>query len=153
VRLAPRLALVAAVTLAVVGAGFAIDATLDDAAGADDGVLGPGVVTVEVGIHHSVFSIDELRVARGTLVRFVVDNDDPIHHELIVGDESVHLRHRTGEEIVHPPVPGEVSVGPGERALTMYEFDEAGVVTFACHLPRHFEYGMHGEIEVVPSPR
>ena len=53
-------------------------------------VLGPGLVTVDVGIHYSKFSFSTLRVRAGTLVRFVVHNNDPIHHEFIVGDRAVH---------------------------------------------------------------
>ncbi len=146
-----RLAAITVALLAGVAAttiGYALD---DPVAAEDDTVLGPGVVTVEVGIHYSRFSIDELRVHPGTLLRFVVRNDDPINHELIIGDESVHRRHRTGSERVHPPVPGEVSVAPAETALTFFRFDEPGSIEFACHLVGHYDYGMHGSIEVVTT--
>ncbi len=126
------------------------------AAGADDGPepLGPGLVTVRVTTHYSEFSeeLDDLAVYEGTLVRFVVVNSDPIHHELIIGDDAVHARHAKGHEKSHPPVPGEVSVDPGETGLTTYLFDTPGEVRFACHLPRHLEYGMVGDITVVPVP-
>jgi uncharacterized cupredoxin-like copper-binding protein len=122
-----------------------------DAAGSEEDALGPGVVRVEVGIEHSRFDLEPLRVQEGTLVEFVVDNGDPIDHELVVGDDAVHRRHADGTERRHPPVPGEVSVGPGDRALTFYEFGEAGTVVYACHLPGHVAYGMQGTIEVVPS--
>jgi uncharacterized cupredoxin-like copper-binding protein len=111
-------------------------------------LLGPGVVTVEVGIHHSRFSIDDLRVRPGTLVRFVVTNDDPIHHEFIVGGDDVHAANEAGHEAFHPPVPGEVGVDPGETALTVYRFDDPGKVLFACHLPGHLAYGMKGYVTV-----
>lgn len=123
--------------------GFAID---DGSSEAD--VLGPGEVTVELGIEHSRFSFDRLEVREGSIVRFVVRNSDPINHELIVGDDDVHRRHRDGTEAVHPPVPGEVSVGPNAAASTIYEFDEPGTVVFACHLPGHLAYGMRGEVTV-----
>lgn len=129
----------------VTASGYAADA----GAGQDD-VLGPGVVTVEMGIHHSRFEVGALRVREGTLVRFVVRNDDPIDHELVVGDAEVHRRHASGTERRHPPVPGEVSVAPGETALTFLELTEPGTVVYACHLPGHEAYGMRGEIEVVP---
>ena len=32
--------------------------------------------------------------------------------------------------------------------MTFYEFNEAGTFTFACHLPRHLEFGMVGEVVV-----
>ena len=111
-------------------------------------VVGPGVVTVTVGIEHSHFSVDRLQVRPGTLVRFVVHNHDPIGHELIVGDAAVHARHEDGREATHPPVPGEVSVRPGETAVTSYLFDDPGRMLYACHLPGHFAYGMKGWVTV-----
>ena len=126
-------------------AGYAIDAG-SPPAGAD--VLGPGEVSVELGIEHSRFSFDRLQVRPGTTVRFQVRNTDPIAHELIIGDEEDHNRHATGTEAFHPPVPGEVSVGPHETGLTTYTFDEPGTVVFACHLPGHLSYGMQGAVVV-----
>jgi uncharacterized cupredoxin-like copper-binding protein len=111
--------------------------------------LGPGEVTIELGVEHSLFTTDELRVYEGTRVRFVLDNGDPINHELIMGDAAVHARHASGTEMKHAPIPGEVSVSPNDRAVTTFRFDEPGTVEFACHLPGHYEYGMHGTIEVV----
>ncbi len=119
-------------------------------AGASDthAALGPGLVTVPVDIEHSRFGFEALRVRAGTLVRFVVHNADPINHELVIGDEAVHARHSRGNETSHPPVPGEVSVGPGETGVTTFAFDEPATVTFACHLRGHVAYGMIGEITI-----
>lgn len=138
----------AALVVAIVatGTGYIVDGATS---GADETALGPGIVTIEIGIEHSRFSIDDLTVRAGTLVRFVVTNDDPIAHELIVGGDDVHALHTAGTESFHPPVPGEVSVLPGETGLTFYGFDEARTFDFVCHLPRHAEYGMVGEIHVV----
>ena len=141
-----RLAAALLVGAAVAAAGYAIDASGDE-----QPILGPGVVTVEVGIDHSRFDLGTLRVQEGTLVRFVVRNDDPIDHELVVGDAAVHRRHAAGSERRHPPVPGEVSIAPGDTAMTFYEFSEPGSVTYACHLPGHVAYGMAGTIEVLPA--
>jgi uncharacterized cupredoxin-like copper-binding protein len=136
-----------AVSVAAAGgvAGYALDA-----GGAHPGgdVLGPGEVTVELGIEHSRFSFDRLEVRPGTTVRFEVRNTDPIAHELIVGDHGVHRRHATGTEAFHPPVPGELSVGPHEAGSTTFTFDAPGTVVFACHLPGHLDYGMVGDIVI-----
>ena len=126
-------------------------------AAADDGdapepeALGPGTVTVLVDIEHSRFLPSSLRVVAGTEVRFVVSNDDPISHELIMGPPDVHARHQNGTEAKHDPKPGEISLAPDEQGVTTYVFDEPGVVEIACHLPGHYEYGMRGEIEVVEA--
>jgi uncharacterized cupredoxin-like copper-binding protein len=143
-------AVVALVALLTTVCGYAI------AAGAGDGPQprGPGIVTVRVTTHYSQFSkvLDDLHVYKGTVVRFVVVNDDPIHHELIVGPSAVHAEHEKGSEAFHPPVPGEVSVDPNATGETFYRFDSAGTVEYACHLPGHYAFGMHGEITVDPLP-
>lgn len=111
--------------------------------------LGPEPVTVIVDVEHSRFLPSELRVVEGTEVRFVLRNGDPINHELIVGSPDVHERHRHGTEPEHEARDGELSVGPDGQGVTSYVFDEPGVVEMACHLPGHYAFGMHGEIEVV----
>jgi uncharacterized cupredoxin-like copper-binding protein len=107
-------------------------------------------VTVVIDIEYSRFDPSSLRVVEGTTVRFVVSNHDPISHEFIVGPPDVQRRHENGTEAKHAPKPGEVSVGPDEQAVTTYLFETPGIVEMACHLPGHYAYGMHGEIEVVP---
>jgi uncharacterized cupredoxin-like copper-binding protein len=147
VRRAGAVALVFAVTAGATAMGYLVDATQAEATPP----LGPGLVRLEVDMSYSRFSIPaDLTVHEGTLVEFVVTNTDPINHELIIGDESVHARHENGHEPFHPPVPGEVSVGPDERGLTTYLFDEPGTVRYVCHLAGHAAYGMEGEITVVP---
>ena len=143
----PAAALAVTVLVAASGTGAARLLAGDPSSPA----IGPGDVTVEMDIEHSLFTPSELRVVEGTRVRFVVVNGDPIAHELIVGPEDVHARHRSGTEAQHPSIPGEVSVGATGTAVTTYRFDEPGTFEFACHLPGHYEYGMHGAVEVVPG--
>jgi uncharacterized cupredoxin-like copper-binding protein len=140
-----RVGLALLVAGATLVGGYAINT---DAHAAPVTALGPGLVTVDVGIHYSRFSFSKLRVRTGTLVRFLVHNDDPIHHEFIVGDASVHLRHQQGSEATHPPVPGEVSVAPNDVGETFYRFDQPGRFEFACHLPGHLAFGMSGWVTV-----
>ena len=136
---------------ATVTAGGYAYAELSDHDGTPAGALGPGDVTIRVDVHHSLFDPDELRILEGTRVRFVLVNGDPIGHELITGGPEVHLRHAQGTEAEHPSIPGEVSVGPNRTAITTFTFDEPGTYEFACHLPGHYEHGMHGDIEVVEA--
>jgi uncharacterized cupredoxin-like copper-binding protein len=144
------LAVLASLTVAVTttAAGY----ILDDGNPAAAEALGPGAVTVLVDIEHSRFEPSYVRVAAGTEVHFVVSNDDPINHELIVGPADVHARHRDGTEPHHEPRNGELSVGPDEQAVTSYVFDEPGTVEMACHLPGHYAFGMRGTVEVVAVP-
>lgn len=138
-----------AVAVAVSAGGYAVAAS--DEADAGD-VLGPGTTTVTITIRDSRYHPARIRVWEGTQVRFVVRNEDPIAHELVVGPESVHTRHTTGTEPAHPPVPGEVSLGPGQTGATVYEFDRPSSLRTVCHLPRHEDHGMVGGVEVLPRP-
>jgi uncharacterized cupredoxin-like copper-binding protein len=131
---------------AVVAGGYGLDAAVAGASGGR--VVGPGLVTVTVDIRYSHFRLDAPRVRTGTLVRFVVRNHDPINHEFVVGPPAVHAAHAHGTERTHPPVPGEVSVGPDATGETVYRFDRTGTVEYACHLPGHLAFGMVGEITV-----
>jgi uncharacterized cupredoxin-like copper-binding protein len=106
--------------------------------------------TIELRIHHSRFLPSRLSVPADTHVRFVVRNEDPIAHELIIGNRSVHVRHERGTEASHPARPGEVSVEAGAAATTTFAFTTAGETEFACHLPGHYPYGMRGVVTVTP---
>jgi uncharacterized cupredoxin-like copper-binding protein len=108
--------------------------------------------TVVVTMHHSRFQPARLQVAPGERVRFVLRNTDPIDHEFILGDEGVQRRHEAGRQRQHHgEVPGERSVPAGQEAATTYAFPAAPAgltLTFACHLPGHYAYGMHGTVRV-----
>jgi uncharacterized cupredoxin-like copper-binding protein len=150
-----RIAAIAALAVIVGGVGLLLADLGPGAASAArperSSVLGPGSVTVKIRIDRSSFSPNRINVRQHTLVRFVLVNHDPIGHEFIIGGPDVHARHENGSEATHPPVPGEVSIPPGETAATTYELHEPGVVEFACHLPGHFQYGMVGSVVVVPQ--
>jgi uncharacterized cupredoxin-like copper-binding protein len=128
----------------VTRARWVLAAALVAAAGACGG---DGIRTVEIGIRHSRFTPSELAVGTGETVRFVLRNDDPIHHEFILGDAEVQRIHEVGEE-PHHARPGEVSVPAGETAVTTYRFGEPGALLFGCHLPGHWSYGMRGTVRI-----
>jgi uncharacterized cupredoxin-like copper-binding protein len=108
--------------------------------------------TVVVTMHHSRFEPASIRVDPGQRVRFVLRNTDPIDHEFILGDAAVQRRHEQGRQRQHHgDVPGERSVPAGQEAATTYAFPaslDGQVLEFACHLPGHYAYGMHGTVRV-----
>lgn len=104
--------------------------------------------TVTLDVHYSKFSASTVTVPRGVPVRFVVRNDDPIAHELIVGDRALQERHEKGTEPAHADRPGEVSAPAGETVETTVTFDRPGTAYFACHLPGHYAYGMRGIVHI-----
>jgi uncharacterized cupredoxin-like copper-binding protein len=106
--------------------------------------------TIAITINHSRFTPAVFQVSAGTTVTFVVRNDDPIAHELIVGNEVVQAVHETGSERHHGAKPGEISIPSDEERSTTYEFDQPGRVLLGCHLPGHYDYGMRGHVDVMP---
>jgi uncharacterized cupredoxin-like copper-binding protein len=136
--LATVLVLVAAAALAVRAAGSA----------AGDGPDRTVIMTM----HHSRFEPALVRVEPGERVRFLLRNTDPIDHEFILGDDDVQRRHEAGRQRQHHgEVPGERSVPAGQEATTTYTFPagvDGQVLQFACHLPGHHAYGMHGTVRV-----
>jgi uncharacterized cupredoxin-like copper-binding protein len=103
---------------------------------------------VELTIHNSHFDKTFVTVQRGAEVEYVVHNRDPIAHELIIGPADVQLRHELGTEPLHGLRPGEVSVLAGSTAFTTYRVTTNKPVQFACHLPGHYAYGMHGRVRL-----
>jgi uncharacterized cupredoxin-like copper-binding protein len=147
VNIVSRVAVAASLGVAATGVGYIVDAA--GASGNSAQPLGPGTAIIELDINHSKFDRTSIEVYSGTLVRIVLHNNDPIRHEFVVGPPEVHARHATGTEAVHPPIPGEVTIDPGETAETVYVFDTPGNLEFVCHLPLHAEYGMRGTVKVV----
>ena len=109
----------------------------------------PRPATVVVTAHWSHWDVGHLRFRAGQRVTFVVRNTDPIDHEFIVGDRATQNRHEAGTDAHHDgSVPGEVSVPAESQVTTTVTFDRRGSFEFACHIPGHYAYGMHGEIAV-----
>jgi uncharacterized cupredoxin-like copper-binding protein len=101
--------------------------------------------TVNVTIHFSHFDVSSIPVSPGETVRFVIHNEDPIDHEFIVGDRYVQRIHENGTEPSHGAKPGEVTVPAGGTVETTYTFPTTPEhIEFACHLPGHYAFGMHG---------
>jgi uncharacterized cupredoxin-like copper-binding protein len=104
--------------------------------------------TIAVNINHSRFNPNDYEFEAGSAVRFVIHNGDPIDHEFILGDQDVQDRHENGTEKKHGAISGEVSIPAGETRTTTYTFSTPEDLIIGCHLPRHFEYGMHAGVTV-----
>jgi uncharacterized cupredoxin-like copper-binding protein len=112
----------------------------------------PGALVVEIDIHFSHFTPEQVHVPAGRPVTFVLRNEDPIDHEWIVGDAAVHERHRTGTEPSHGARPTEQSIPALSEVRTTITFDAPGPEQYICHLPGHEAYGMVGTVIVDPPP-
>jgi len=137
------------VKLRVAAAAVALTLLVGAAAASRGAAARANAGTVHITIHYSSFAPDSLEVDPGETVRFVIRNTDPIDHEFILGDEHVQLVHEEGTEAHHAPRPGEVSVPAGETVVTTYTFPETpGELIFGCHLPCHYDFGMHGSVAI-----
>ena len=106
----------------------------------------PSQQTVEVVLRHSKFEPGTISVRAGVPVTFVLKNLDPIDHEWIVGDASLHERHRAGTEPVHEGRANEVTVPAMSERRTTLTFPAGAKLGIVCHLPGHERYGMVGTL-------
>jgi uncharacterized cupredoxin-like copper-binding protein len=104
---------------------------------------GQRVRTVELTAKWSHYSPAVIRAPRGPRLRIVVRNEDPIEHELIMGDQAVQDSHERGGQS-HHSAPEGISVPPNSVAVTWWRV--TGNTLFACHLPGHWAYGMRGVV-------
>jgi len=131
-------------------AGIAVAVTIAAAVPACTNAQARNAAEVRLTMHWSRFDQGVVTVPRGVPVTFVYTNDDPIAHEVIVGDQAMQLRHEKGTEPAHGDRPNETDVPANSVVTTTITFDEAGTVFFACHLPGHYAYGMRGLVRVTP---
>ncbi|MEP7054199.1 MAG: plastocyanin/azurin family copper-binding protein [Actinomycetota bacterium] len=105
-------------------------------------------LTIDVRMHFSKFLPGSLTVPAGRPIRFVVHNDDFLDHEFIVGDADMQARHEAGTEPHHGARPTEIDVPAGETVSTVVTFERRAGLSYACHAPGHFAYGMFGALTV-----
>jgi uncharacterized cupredoxin-like copper-binding protein len=135
-----RLFLIVGAVLAAVAGGLAFSLV---SSGESDG-------PTTVRIHFSHFSPAVVTATAGEPITLVLQNDDPIEHEWIVGTEDVHERHRTGTEPYHDQIPTEVTIPALQSRTSTVKFAQPGEYAFVCHLPGHEAYGMRGVLRVMP---
>ena len=168
-RLAP--AVVVAVSLAGLSA-CSMSGHGDDAHGSDvhhgseddhhDGAAGrPGEAdrvdrVVAIGMSDAMdYTPETLAVATGETIRFDVSNDGELVHEFVLGTTEEILEHH--ELMLRFPgmeheEPNSVSLKPGMSGQVIWEFGEAGEVSYACLQPGHYEAGMKGVVRVGNQP-
>lgn len=93
-------------------------------------------------------------VMQGETIRFEVINEGQLVHEFVLGTEAEILEHH--EMMKRFPgmeheEPNSVSLASGATGEVIWQFTDAGTVSFACLQPGHFEAGMKGDV-VVDTP-
>jgi uncharacterized cupredoxin-like copper-binding protein len=115
-------------------------------------LVGPGAPTVGTADDPRVvrldmtdslkFNPDQVAVAKGEAIRFVLTNSGLTTHEFQVGP---------ADKVAADDVDGVVVVekdelDAGSTRAVDYTFSGAGPFAFACHMPGHYEAGMKGTI-------
>jgi uncharacterized cupredoxin-like copper-binding protein len=108
--------------------------------------------TVEIDMSDAMrFTPNQLSVKRGETIRFVVKNSGKIRHEFNLGTEAALKEHKSAmlmsRDMVHAEA-NMVTVEPGKTGEVIWQFTDAGKVSFACLQPGHFGAGMKGSILV-----
>ncbi len=91
-----------------------------------------------------LFEPNALSVLQGETITFQITNTGKAEHEFKVGPMKDVFDDLSGT----PEVAG---ITPGTTKTLTYTFSGTGPYAFACHAPGHFENGMIGFVNVVPT--
>lgn len=97
------------------------------------------------------FTPDRIEVRKGETIRFLLQNEGQLRHELVLGEPEALRRHAAMMQMM-PDMqhsgPNMASLAPGERGQLIWKFTRTGIVTFACLQSGHLEAGMRGSVAV-----
>ena len=97
------------------------------------------------------FTPDRIEVRNGETIRFVLQNQGQLRHELVLGEPEALRRHAAMMQMM-PDMqhsgPNMASLAPGESGQLIWKFTRTGTVSFACLQSGHLEAGMRGAVAV-----
>jgi putative spermidine/putrescine transport system substrate-binding protein len=116
------------------------------------GVPGQVSRTITVTMSDNMrFTPDHIEARKGETIRFFLQNEGRMRHELVLGNKDALLRHaammRMMPDMQHSG-PNMASLAPGERGELIWKFTRTGTVSFACLQVGHLEAGMRGAVAV-----
>jgi len=116
------------------------------------GVPGQVSRTIAVTMSDNMrFTPDRIEAHKGETIRFVLQNQGRMRHELVLGDQEALRRHAALMQMM-PDMqhsgPNMASLAPGERGELIWKFTRTGTVSFACLQVGHLEAGMRGAVAV-----
>jgi Uncharacterized copper-binding protein len=91
-----------------------------------------------------LFDPTVVAVQQGETITFRITNTGTAEHEFKVGPMK-----DVFDDL--PSTPEVAGITPGSTKSLTYTFTEAGPYAFACHAAGHFENGMFGFVNVVPT--
>ncbi|MEQ9642758.1 MAG: cupredoxin domain-containing protein [Alphaproteobacteria bacterium] len=128
--------------------------------------------TVEITMRDNHYEPENLTVAKGETVRFVIKNAGELVHEFNIGTAAMHAKHQEemmmmvehgaleADKIHHDRMkmdmgggktmehndPNAVLLEPGKSGEVIWKFTETAELEFACNVPGHYDAGMMGDI-------
>jgi uncharacterized cupredoxin-like copper-binding protein len=107
--------------------------------------------TVAIAATEMKFTPNDLVVAKGETIRFVVTNRGRSRHEFVIGDQAFQARHM--QEMAAMPnmamaEANALDLAPGQTKILVWRFTRTGEFLFDCDLPGHAIQGMTGHIHV-----
>ena len=105
----------------------------------------------QVNVTLSEFTIQSAQTAftAGTTYHFVVTNSGKTPHEFMVMPKGMNMGNMSMDEMHKAALAMIDNVAPGETKTVDYTFAQSTVgqqLELACHLPGHYEAGMHQAI-------
>jgi uncharacterized cupredoxin-like copper-binding protein len=112
---------------------------------------------IEIIADDNFFYPTSIYVKRGETIKFVVTNKGMYIHELVMGTKEEQAKHHEQmrsmslEDMDHHMHAGinSITMQPAQSQEITWTFDSMmQQIEFACHIPGHYEAGMHGLIEI-----
>jgi uncharacterized cupredoxin-like copper-binding protein len=109
------------------------------------------LVTMKEGEGKMLFSPDKLEVKKGEQVRFKLQNEGLLDHEIVLATLEDNLKHakemEKNPEMEHDD-PNAKRLAPGAKGEIVWKFTKAGTFDFSCLIPGHRDAGMFGAVVV-----
>lgn len=107
---------------------------------------------VEIEMNDNMrFTPSNVTAKQGETIRFVIKNAGKLKHEFNLGtdaDLKAHYKLMLKFPEMEHDEPNIASVAPGGTGEVIWQFSQAGKVSFACLHAGHYEAGMKGSVTV-----
>ena len=128
--------------------------------------------TIEIKMFDNYYEPENISVAAGETIRFVVKNAGELVHEFNIGTADMHANHQKemvmmmehgalepdkinhklmkmdmgGGKTMDHNDPNSVLLEPGKTGEVIWKFSKASALEFACNVPGHYDAGMVGKV-------
>lgn len=98
-----------------------------------------------------IFSPNNIEIKKGEQIRFRIENEGIVDHEIVLATLQDNLKHakemEKNPEMEHDD-PNAKRLAPGNKGEIVWKFTKAGTFDFSCLIPGHRDAGMFGTVLV-----